>query len=126
MAARYARVCAGLVCVAFSCCVAPRTAHATPVYVISWNVCSSGGRPFGIAVDAAGYLYVTNQIAGTLEKFSRAGVLVARLAQSLNYPCGVAVASDGTISGALAALAQGNSGRTAPRMSLSMLTARSS
>ena len=55
------------VSLALSSSVTATAAIATPVYISSWNVCPSGGRPFGVAVDEAGYVYVTNQQAGTIE-----------------------------------------------------------
>jgi len=97
MAKRFFYACAGLLCGVLALSATPDSAIGAPVHVASWNVCSTGGRPFGVAVDNAGDVYVTNQWAGTLEKFRRDGTLGVRLAQSLNYPCGVAVASDGTI-----------------------------
>ncbi|MHB8522121.1 MAG: NHL repeat-containing protein, partial [Limisphaerales bacterium] len=52
--------------------------------------------PYGVAVESAGNVYVTDQVTSTIRKVTPAGV-VTTLAAGLNHPSGVAVDSAGNV-----------------------------
>lgn len=44
-------------------------ALSSPTFISEWNVCPSGGLPYGIALDDNGSVLVANEYAGTLTKY---------------------------------------------------------
>jgi prepilin-type N-terminal cleavage/methylation domain-containing protein len=65
-------------------------------YVAQFSTGSSS-TPFGIAYDAAGYVYVVNQSANNINKYDRSGNLISTFGSGLNVPRGLAVDSAGNI-----------------------------
>jgi len=77
----------------------PLVSNAQPLYFGSWGV----SWPAGLALDEAGVLYVTSSSSGggghdgTLRTYTRDGALLRTVATGMNFPWGIAVASDGTM-----------------------------
>lgn len=99
----------GFVACILSLCSIQRAAAQlnTPWFVHKWGQCCNGeGRffnPRGVAIDAAGYVYVADTFNNRIQKFDRTGTFVVAWGTNGNgrrefsYPTGVAVDGSGHV-----------------------------
>src|SRR5262249_21172023 len=105
VAKRFFYVCAGIFLLALSSLPAPHTVLAQDyVYVTQWG--SGDGeywRPFGVAIDGDGNLFVSETDSDRIRKFTSTGVLLAKwgapgtIPGTFEFPAGVATDAAGNV-----------------------------